>query len=209
MSGLATYADLQTAVTDWLDVSTSDMASRVPDIITIGEKWIFRKCRTRDMITVVSGTISTSGILALPTSYVALENAVITTAPTQSLDRKTNNWIYDNYPDRVNGSKPKFIAREAGYFIFGPYPDSAYTVQTEYYMRLAAVNDTSTGNTNAVFQNWPDLYLYSSLVEAEPFIKRDPRMPLWKSKRDEILADVNGEDNIESFSGGPLRVTAG
>lgn len=192
-----TYDELKTGVADWL--KRANLTSSIPDLILMGEKWIFRKARTRDMETVLNGTI-TAGVLALPSDYVALKNSYIDGTPTQQLQRKEASWIYTRYPLRSAESKPKFIAREGANFIFGPYPDSAYTVKGIYYKRLASVQLSA----NALFLANPDLYLFAALCEAEPFLKNDSRTALWQSKRDSILSDINGEDEVETTSGGPL-----
>ena len=61
-------------------------------------------------------------------------------------------------------------------------------------------------SANALYLANPDLYLFSALAEAEPFLKNDKRISLWMAKRDAILMDVNGEDDKARFSGGPLAM---
>ena len=89
-------------------------------------------------------------------------------------------------------------------FVFGPYPSSDYTIKGIYYKRLTAVATTA----NALFLANPDLYLFAALTEAAPFLKNDARIPVWESKRDRILMDVNGEDQNARFSGGALSMVA-
>lgn len=198
-SSTPSYAELKTGVADWL--KRADLTSSIPDLIYMAEKWIFRHARTRDMETALSVVIS-SGVAALPADFVSLKHAYISGTPVTTLQPKSSSWIYLQYPTRSADSKPKFIGVDGSNFIFGPYPDSAYTVAGIYYKRLTSVQSSA----NALFLANPDLYLFAALAEAEPFLKNDNRMNLWISKRNEILADVNGEDNIARFSGGPLAM---
>lgn len=198
---ITTYAQLKTAVVSWLDVATTDFTSTIDDLVTVGEKRIFRETRTRDMETALSSVIA-AGVIALPTNYVAMKFCYVDGTPVQALERRSAEWIYSKYPQRSSSSKPSFIAREAGNFIFGPYPDSTYTIKGSYYVRLGALS----GTVNALFTANPDLYLFACLAESEPLIGRDSRIPLWEAKYQKILASVNAEDKNEDQSGSSLQM---
>jgi hypothetical protein len=199
---ITTYAELQTAVSNWL--KRSDLTSYIPDFVTLGETRIFRELRSKDMETSFSTAIS-SGVIALPTSYLGLKFAYINTSPVQWLSRKSDRWIYENYPTRSATDKPKFIAREGSNFIFGPYPDSGYTVAGVYYKNIGPLSSSA----HAVFSANPDLYLFASLVAATPFIKDDKRVPLWEAQYQAILKSEQNKSDKEEYSGAPLQMTAG
>jgi hypothetical protein len=198
---ISTYAELSTAAANWL--TRSDLTSQIPDFITIGEAEIFRKLRIREMETTFSTAIS-SGVVALPTGYKELKFAYINARPVSKLDRKAASWIYEKYPTRSADNRPKFIAREGSNFIFGPYPDSDYTVTGVYYKNLGPLSSSA----HAVFTNNPDLYLYATLVAAEPYIKNDKRLPMWKEEFGRILTSVQMESDKEDESGGGLEMVA-
>jgi hypothetical protein len=198
---ITTYSELQTAAANWL--TRSDLTSQIPDFITIGEAEIFRKLRIREMETAFSTAIS-SGVIALPTGYKELKFAYINTSPVARLTRKAASWIYEKYPFRSAYGQPAFIAREGSNFIFGPYPDSTYTVSGVYYKNLGPLSSSA----HAVFTNNPDLYLYATLVAAEPYIKNDKRLPMWKEEFGRILTSVQMESDKEDESGGGLEMVA-
>lgn len=198
---LATYAQLKTAVTSWMDVPVASLTNQIDDLVTIAENRLFREARTRDMEVAMSTVIS-SGVIAVPSGYVALKHAYIDGTPVQRLERRPAEWIYQHYPTRSSDSKPLYIARELTNFIFGPYPDSGYTVKGVYYKRLAALSSA----VNALFTAAPELYLFACLAESEILVGRDPRVPLWEAKYKNILMQVNGEDAAEQFSGGSLQI---
>lgn len=197
---ITTYAELQTAVANW--TKRSDLTSYAPDLIMLGEKWIFRHARTRDMEASLSVSIS-NGAAALPSDFVSLKNARISGTPTTELKIRPASWIYSQYPDRSGSNKPLFVAVEGSNLIFGPSA-GAYTVEGTYYKRLDAISSSA----NALFTKNPDLYLFATLAETEVFLKNDPRVALWVAKRDEILRDVNNEAN-ESRQGDAMEVRLG
>lgn len=195
---IASYSELKTAVANWLN--RSDLTSYIPDFITLGENRIYRELRIRTMETALSETIA-SGVVAVPSTYVDLKFAYINSSPTTKLQRRTAEFIYEKYPTRSSEGTPHFIAREASNFIFGPYPDSAYTVKGVYYARLTALSDSNT--TNWFTTNAPDILLWASLAEAEPFLKNDARVALWAAKYEAAKQGIQMEDKREEHSGSP------
>ena len=194
---ISTYAELKTAVANWMH--RDDLTSYVDDLILMGEKWIYRHARTRDMETALS--VSTSnGVAAVPAGFVALKNARISASPSIPLRVRPATWIYSQYPNRSAGGLPAFIGVDGSNFIFGPSA-GAYTINGTYYARLTSVQSSA----NALFTANPDLYLFAALAETESFVKNDTRVQLWISKRDAILRDVNNEDD-ESRQGDAMEV---
>lgn len=198
---ITTYQELQTAVSNWLH--RSDLSSYTADFITLGESRINSSLRVQAMET--STTIAATSA-ALPSDYIEMKDAFISsTTPYYDLERKNAEWIYSKYPDRASTGIPKFIARDRTNFIFGPAPDSAYSVTVVYYKHLSALS----GATNTVFTTYPGLYLFAALAETAPFLKDDKRVALWEAKYQELFKRVQDEDDREDFSGSILRVTPG
>jgi hypothetical protein len=199
---ISTYAELSTAIVNWLDVPAASFPSGgISDLITVGEKRLFREARSRDMEYALSDTIA-AGVIALPASYVSLKFAYINGSPISRLERRPAEWIYQQYPIRSSTGRPKFIGRDSTNFVFGPYPDSGYTVKGIYYRRLTVIETAP----NALFLANPDLYLFACLAECEPLIGRDARITLWEAKYQKILSMINGEDRAEDASGGGLQM---
>lgn len=198
---IASYSELKTAVANWLN--RSDLTTYIPDFVSLGEWRVNRELRIRAMETSLSSAIA-SGVLALPSDYVELKHAYVDGSPVQHLQRVNAEMIYGKYPTRSSVGKPNFIAREGSNFIFGPYPDSTYTIKGIYYKRLSPLSDSNT--TNWFTTNAPDLLLFSALLEAEPFMKNDERLILWQTKYEQAKSQIETEDQRESFSGSALSI---
>jgi hypothetical protein len=193
---IASYSDLKTAVQRW--VRRTDLSAYAADIVRVGEWRIYRDLRIRAMETALSSTIA-SGVIAVPSDYVEMKYCYVDGSPTQFLQRRKAEYIYEKYSDRSSTSKPVFFARESTNFIFGPYPDSGYTINGIYYKRLNPLSDSNT--TNWFTTNAPDLLLFACLAEMEPFLRNDDRIPLWEAKYKTIAAQVQKEDDSENHSG--------
>lgn len=197
---LDTYAGLQAklvALVGDADFATADTV----DLITLAEARINKEVRHRLMEKALSGTIA-SGVLAIPSDYVALKHAYVSRTPVIQLQRKTAEWIYRTYSVRSGAEEPRFIASDGANFIFGPYPGN-YSIVGTYYYRFSALSTA----LNSLFTAHPDLYLFAALAETESFIGRDKRVALWEAKYEKIKNAVTKEDNDERFSGGPLQIT--
>lgn len=203
---ISTLAELKTQVKSFLmranilDVNATD---NIENLILLGEKWIFRRCRAREMETALAFTIA-SGEGTVPSDYRALKHARITGSPTRFLRQRKPQWIYENYPLRSSNSKPFWIGVDGSVFVFGPYPDSNYSVVGYYYAALTSV----LSSANALFAAHPDLYLFAALAETETYIKNDKRVAMWLGKRDAILRDINAEKE-EGEQGQSMEVMIG
>jgi hypothetical protein len=197
---ISTYAELQTAVANRL--RRSDTSGYIADWITLAETDIFRRLRVKDMETAFSDTIS-SGVVALPTSYIDLKFAYINSSSANRLARKSAAWIYEKYPTRSSDGLPKFIAREGSNFVFGPYPDSDYTVTGVYYKNVGPVSSSD----HAVFTSNPDVYVYGSLLMATRELKDDSGIARWQPLYEHALNSAQKVSDMEEVSGGGLEMT--
>lgn len=201
---ITSYSELQTVIKRRIKRG-DELDDYIPDYIRLAEARIYRELRVRAMETSLNSTIA-SGVIAVPSGYVEIKHARIDGSPTQPLTMKSDEWIYANYPTRSADGKPKFIAREADNFIFGPYPDSTYTVKGIYYKRLDALSDTNT--TNWLITDAPDLILFGALVEANVDLHNDERATMWEQRYQDAKAAIQLEDDQEGLSGSPLAMTA-
>lgn len=200
---ISTLAELKTACYNWLDIASGQFATnQIDDLILCAEKWIMRNVRNEDMETALSVAISGSTATA-PTGFLGLKYAYLDSSPQKKLITKTPDQIFEAFPNRSATGKPSWIAYDAGSFIFGPAPDSAYTVKGTYYKRQGPLSS----GTYALFTNNPDLFLFAALCESEPIFGRDERLQLWMAKRNEIAQAVNTEARGIA-SGGGLAMTA-
>lgn len=193
-----------TGGSDASTAATMGLTSTIDDLITIAENRIFRECKTKDTEASISTAIS-SGVIAVPSDYISLKYAYVDGTPVQTVSPRSAEWIYSQYGTRTSVGKPKFLARETTNFIFGPYPDSGYTIKGVYYKRLAALSTTA----HALFTNNPDLYLFGCLAESVILIGKDERIPKWEAKYNKILNDVNGYDRQSETGRASLQMRLG
>lgn len=97
------------------------------------------------------------------------------------------------WPDESQRGVPRYYADYTySHWLIAPTPRMPYPFEVNSY-ELPEQLDSSQ-QTNFLTQFCPEALLYASLAEAEPFLKEDSRIQIWKGKLDEILGAISGED---------------
>lgn len=198
MAIISDYAGLKSTIADYL--ARDDLTSYVPNFIQNAENKLYRTLNLRNEETALSVSIS-SGVAAVPSDFKALKFAYYDATPEYLLRWTSINEIYEDYPDRTETGYPRIISREAGNFVFGPSSIDG-TLKGVYWAKLSALSDSNT--TNWYTTNAPDVLLYGALLEAEPFIHNDGRVPVWREFYLEAVDTLRKENDNAEVSHGSL-----
>ena len=193
MAVITNYATLQTAVADYL--ARDDLSTFVPNFVQNCENKLYRTLNLRNEETALSVNIS-SGVAAVPSTFKALKFAYYNSSPIALLEWVTLDELYSKYPVRSNSSTPAVISREGTNFVFGPVADDLTAgLKGIYYAKKDPLRTT---DPSWYVTNAPEVLLYGSLLEAEPFIKNDPRIPVWRMLYDEAVGTLETEERNAS-----------
>ena len=199
---ISNYTELKTAVANWLD--RDDLTERIPEFIALAEARFNRVLRLRSMETKeTASTVAGQRNLALPASYIQMRNFQVNTSPLTTLSYVTPE-IYDRLWGGSTTGTPKFYTILANEVSFGPIPASVQEVEMLFYKKFDNLSVTTT--TNWLITNAPDIYLYGTMLEAEPFIMNDERVALWAQALQQGISDLQEQDNKDRHSGSALRV---
>lgn len=182
---LSTYAELLASIASYLD--RTDLTSVIPDFVTLAEARFSRVLRAPDMLTRDDAFAVDGQYEALPTGFIEASRVVLLTSPVTPLTYITPQELADVRRTRTAAGKPAYYTIAGGNFEFLPSPDSAYTASILYYAKLTPLSSS----VNWLFTSHPDIYLFGSLLEAEPYIRDDVRMVLWKARLDQALMELN------------------
>ena len=203
---LGTFTELKDSIADWLD--RSDLTARIPDFITLAEARLNRDLRIRPM-EVRSTMTTTSGqrYFNLPGGYLQMRNMQMNTNPITPLEYITPEMLDRLYGSDTNG-KPRAYTLIGDEIQLAPIPDSSYTIEMAFYEKFTALGDGTEGTVtyNWLTTNAPDILLYGSLLEAEPFIKNDERIGLWLNAYNSAVKKLQDADARDRHSGSAMRV---
>ena len=199
---ISNYSTLKTSIANYLH--RADLTDMIPEFIADAENRIYNDLRIRAMEAAYSGTTAST---ALPAGFLEWIFLYVDDTSEQKLTRRDAEWIYTRYPDRTGGGRPVFFAREGDALIFGPAPDSTYTLKGRYYKKLAALSDSST--TNWLITDAPELLRFAALAESATYVQDDARVGLWESKYQTVKQRIEKSERRESRSGSLLSTMAG
>ncbi|KVU10662.1 hypothetical protein WK62_05200 [Burkholderia ubonensis] len=212
VAGIYDYNSLKQAVQDWF--ARADLGGWIDYFIQMAEADIYRDIfrlnfgrGVRAIEASLNVTIA-NGVAALPTGYLALKQGVISSGGnTWELERKSTEFIYTQYPDRTPSGIPAYIAREGSNFIFGPFPDSNYTVTGTYWQRPAQL--TSVNSVNWLVNTIPTVMLAACLKFAARFNKDEEGLAMWDGiYQSQLEAFVLAERAEETSGSTPAMVSA-
>ena len=194
---ISTYAELKTSIASWLD--RSDLTDIIPDFIALAETRHKRDFKIRRMETrVTANTISGTEYYTLPDDYVAMRNIKLNTDPKTPLDFLTPE-IMDRLQAGSNTGCPKAYSIKGNNIQIRPIPDGVYEIEVSYYKTFTPLSDSNT--TNDMLTHHPDVYLYGSLVEAEPYLMNDKRIQIWQGFYERAKADIITSNERDRHSG--------
>ena len=204
---IGTYAELQTAVANWLD--RDDLTDRIPEFIALAEAKMNRVLRISLMENVSTAIIMAGGTrdYSLPTGFTGMKEFHLTTSPITPLSYITPEMMNRMWAGSNAGRPQAFtLFSDAGTrkIKIGPSPDSAYTTSMLF---LKKIDNLSVSNpTETMLTENPDVYLYGALLEAEPFLMNDARVQLWGTMLQQVAKDLQDRDIFDRHSGSALRV---
>jgi hypothetical protein len=183
---IATYSDLQTAIANW--IARQDLAANIPDFIALFESVANRRLRLRQQENTATLT-PLSGVAALPGDYLAWRRVTWTGQMPRELEYVHPSYLHALYPT-LPADIPRLFTIEGGNLTVAPTDGTALTF--DYFQKIPALSTANTGNW--LLATAPDLYLFGALAEAHGFVKDTDSLALWKSRRDELLDEIERLD---------------
>lgn len=201
---LANYGQLKTSIAAELArTSDTDFTAKVPDFVRLFEVNIQRDLLHRRQQTSDTLTLAASGTSAtLPTDFLSAEAVILQSTPLKALVSKTIYDLFQEYPNTTT-AQPVAYAIQGGSMLIRPPADQAYSITLHYYQALTALDDDA--DTNWLLTNYPDVYLYGSLVHSAPYLEDDARLQVWIGLYDRAVGALKGESARAIYSGSPIK----
>lgn len=200
---LTNYSDLKTTVANYL--GRSDLSSVIPDFISLAEIRLARQLRLREMMT--TATLSTTGgssSVSLPSDFLSVRDIYIDQTPRQSLSYLSPS-AFTRDARATDTGLPVFYTQTGSTLELAPIPSTTYSVVLLYYAKPAVLSDSNLTNTFTTV--CPDALLYGALVEAEPYLMNDARLPIWSQLYQNAVSSLSESDNTSEYAGVPLSMS--
>lgn len=199
---IATYAELQTAVANFLN--RDDLTSIIPTFIDLCEAQLQRDIRHYKMEQRATSTCDTQ-YTALPGDFLEPIRLHIVGKRKALQPMSLNEMQDERYKAEDAAGAPLFYSLTGAEIEVYPTPDDSYTLEMNYYEKIPALTDANT--TNWLLTDAPDIYLYGTLMQSAPYLAHDERLAIWAG----LYAQATEALNVASRNakwGGNLRLRA-
>ena len=203
---LTTYALLKTTIANYLN--RTDLTSYLGDFITLTESRMNREWRVREMVNTDTTTTTVAGTqsYSLPSGFLEASAVIYQSNPYRTLRFMANGDFYRQYNVTQTSGLPTFFTIVGENILLGVAPDSAQTLQIDFYKTITALSESNT--TNTILTNYPELYLYGALAESSPFLMQDERLDTWARLYKEALKNANLSSEKGSITSSPMQMSA-
>ena len=211
---LDTYANLQTAVADWL--SKASLTAQIPDFITLAEARLRRELK--DWLRTTLFATNVTADYALPATVqdgvgVSYNDgaAGAHNFPVDLISRID----YQTWMERDAGANTP-----AGQLAF-PDVDVVTGITTLRFWPPATVTGpianlkitvagylpalSNSNPTNALLRDAPDLYLFGALAESAPYLQHDERVQVWEARLSAGVRALRVSTERRLYGGAPRR----
>ena len=153
---LNNYANLKTSIQSW--AKRDDITSLIDDFIDLVEADLAQRLEIRDMEARATADAPTADrFLQLPNNFLRMRKLRLVSGNKQYDLRQQTPESMDVMPSA--GLPKNFTVTSQ--IEFDRTPDSAYTVEMQYYTQVTALSSSNT--TNAILTRFPMLYLHGAL----------------------------------------------
>jgi hypothetical protein len=187
-----TYEQFKSLVVAYLDqTGNPEVTNQVDAFIELAETFVNRRVRVREMLSTVLVTdlatlVGSDTVYPVPSDFLEAEGVW---GDAQTWD------FYDTDQLRRLGRQYADTGVDCyGYGLLGDYlvflADPSPTLTLTYYAKPPVLSAQAGEIATTLFPKLSDLYLYSTLVEAAPFLRDNENGQVWARKRESILAEV-------------------
>jgi hypothetical protein len=203
---ITTYAQLQTAVANWIE--RTDLDDRIPEFIALAEGIATRRLETRQMYTRHDAFTVGAVTESLPTGFAGVISFKLNTArPKPLIYRKPDDFDDPREAARESQGEPDYYTEIGDQFVFSPTPDSAYSATLVYRTNLPALSVSNT--TNWLLTAYPDVYLHGSMAFAHQYLEDAEMEGKFMAAFLAGIGDINAAQSRRGAGSSPARRVRG
>jgi hypothetical protein len=192
MAESLTYASLLTDVATYAERSDSPFTDQIPRFVMMAENRLASEVRGLGIQKYVTGALNGSSMPKPERWRETISLNVTVNSERVFLQPRTYDYCRAFCPDPSVTGTPRYYADyEYEHFLIVPTPTSNYAFELAYYERPEPLSDSN--QTNWFTQYAPQLLLFGTLLEAQPFLKRPELMQQYQTLYDRALQGIAQE----------------
>jgi hypothetical protein len=177
MAESMTYSSLVEDIENYAERSDQPFLAQIPRFIMLAENKIASEVHGLGYIKFVNGNLSASNsVLEKPARWrETFSLYIVVNGEAVFLKQRSLTYCKVFWPDASATTVPKYYSDyDYEHFLIAGTPDSNYSFELGYHERPLPLDNAN--QTNWTTQYAPQLILYASLLEAQPFLKLTERI---------------------------------
>jgi hypothetical protein len=190
-----TYSSLVTDIQTYAERSDTPFTEQIPRLIMLAENRLASEVRGLGFVRVVNFNLTIgNATYEKPIRWrETKELTIVTPTGRKSIYPRSLPYCRKYWPNVASVDTPEFYADyDYEHYVVAPTPDVAYVAEMIYYERPEPLSNTN--QTNWTTQYAPQLLLYASLLEAQPFLKMPERIAEFQALYDRAAQALRTED---------------
>lgn len=192
MSEALTYDSLLADVETYAERTDTPFVSQIPRFVMMAENRLASEVRGLGLQKYAKGTLA-GAVLAKPNRWRETVSFNLSASGKRVfLQPRSYDYCRAFCPDSAVTGVPRYYADyEYEHYLVVPTPSQAYEFELAYYERPEPLS--TNVQTNWITQYAPQLLLYATLLEAQPFLKRSERIAEFQALYDRALQGIAQE----------------
>lgn len=208
------YTQLYNSITDYIEAGDTEFTDNIPNFVRSAEQKIYNLVQLPAFRKNVTGSITSGNkYLSVPSDYMAVHSLAVIGNDINTtyyyLINKDVSFIREAFPYPATSGRPTHYALfNEDAFLLGPTPDATYSTELHYFYYPESI---VTASTTWLGDNFSNVLLYGSLVEANMFVKGEADMTaLYDKQFNEALDSLkvlgDGKNRQDSYRSGQARI---
>lgn len=196
-----TFDSLQVDLRRYLERGAAvdpEVYAQLPTLINLAERHIARRLKVLGTQNVVVGSlIAGTSVYAKPDrwrSTVSMNFGIgVSNNERVSIFPRSYEYCRTYWPNSDTRSQPEFYSDYSySHWLIVPTPVATYPWEITYYQQPALLDTANQTNWLSLYT--PDALLYRALLECEPFLKHDSRIPVWEKLFETAMSNLDLDD---------------
>lgn len=194
MSATMTYSQLIEDVKQYAERFDAPFITQIPRFIALAENRIAAEVRGLGYVRYASGSFNVAdAVIEKPSRWRETSSwFYIKNGNVVFLKQRGYSYVRSYWPDLSQTGDPEYYSDyDYEHLLVVPTPAEPLTFELAYFERPLPLSESN--QTNWTTQYAPQLLLYASLLEAQPFLKRSDRIAEFQGLFDRAAAAVSNE----------------
>lgn len=191
-------------------INRTDLTDYIDDFIALARVDINSRFRVGAQESTAAVTMTSGNpLLALPTNFGEIRKFIYTAGSSDIRELTLAPFSPISTDQSLNqAGYPRTYSVVGTNFFLDPIPSSAFSGTVYFYLEVPDFDFSDPADTNWLMTQYPNVWLYASLLSALGKVGNDVRAPIWSTYYQAGIDAVTGNDKAKRYAGVPRMKSA-